>query len=484
MTNEKESFLLNVKLETLKTIRGVNFTAREMEILACIISVRRIKKIASLLSIAPKTAETHVRNIMLKIQCNSRESIVDFIEQSGKLSLIKHHYQHLVHQKTPRESFSEEDFLQSSPSVLGQSETTDNSDSESALKPHVLENSQTMAFFSLTPINNLTRWARSFSEFKNKIRKPFKKHTYSMILGIVFLMTVAALVYWLTPFSNATKTLSSHRPKSAQDFQSGSNKSVPPTPPKYISIVRSPLSPPQDTSLLDREELIQEMTEKLNKQIDIQTIALVGIGGAGKTTLTRQYERSQNASVTWEINAETKYSLSSSFKDLAYALAQTAEQRDELTFIQNIQNQEERDKLILSFVRKTLKENPGWLLIYDNVTTFSDIRSHFPTESALWGAGQVIITTQDLNIKNSLSAENILSIDELTQEKQFTLFVKIFHNCESDQLSQIQKDQILAFLKNIPPFPLDISVAAQLHEQSQPVLRSIFGSHLSTQSGL
>jgi len=385
MTNEKESFLLNVNLETLRTIGGVSFTAREMEIIACIISVRRIKKIASLLSIAPKTAETHVRNIMLKIQCNSRESIVDFIEQSGKLPLIKYHYQHLVHQKMPKESFSEEDSLKPSSFVLDQSETIDNSDSEDVLRSRVLENPQTIASFSLTLINNFTRWVDSFSYLKNKIREPFRKYIYAIALSISLLMMLAALVYWMTSSSNATKTPSSHRPKSSQDFQSGSNKSATPTPPKYISIVRSPLSPPQDTSLLDREELIQEMTEKLNKQIDIQTIALVGIGGAGKTTLTRQYERSQNASVTWEINAETKYSLSSSFKDLAYALAQTSEQRDELTFIQNIQNQEEREKLILSFVRKTLKENPGWLLIYDNVTTFSDIRSHFPVESALWG---------------------------------------------------------------------------------------------------
>src|SRR5262249_37762105 len=51
-----------------------------------------IKTIAAFLSIAPKTVETHIRNIMLKLECSSQECIISFIERSGNLAYVKQHY--------------------------------------------------------------------------------------------------------------------------------------------------------------------------------------------------------------------------------------------------------------------------------------------------------------------------------------------------------------------------------------------------------
>ena len=36
-----------------------------------------------------------------------------------------------------------------------------------------------------------------------------------------------------------------------------------------------------------------------------QTVALVGLGGSGKTTLAHQYANKQKANIVWEINAES-----------------------------------------------------------------------------------------------------------------------------------------------------------------------------------
>src|SRR5262245_29880059 len=80
----------------LKTINGVSFTQREIDIAACICTGRSAKKIASLLSLSPKTIENHIRNIKIKLNCSSQESIIDFIEKSGKFILVKQYYSSLV----------------------------------------------------------------------------------------------------------------------------------------------------------------------------------------------------------------------------------------------------------------------------------------------------------------------------------------------------------------------------------------------------
>lgn len=83
------------KDDSLSLIQGKKFTPREIDIMACLVSGRAIT-IPSFLSISARTLETHIHNIMLKIGCNSRERIIDFIEGSGKLSTIRSHYQTLV----------------------------------------------------------------------------------------------------------------------------------------------------------------------------------------------------------------------------------------------------------------------------------------------------------------------------------------------------------------------------------------------------
>src|SRR3546814_8604361 len=76
----------------LSTISNVHFTAREIDVIACLLSGRKTSKIAFFLSIDPRTIETHIRNIMVKLECNTRERIIDFIETSGKTTLLRKYY--------------------------------------------------------------------------------------------------------------------------------------------------------------------------------------------------------------------------------------------------------------------------------------------------------------------------------------------------------------------------------------------------------
>lgn len=88
-------YKLNIKTLDI-TIQGIKFTSREIDILACLISGRGRKKIASLLYISEKTVETHTRNIMRKLECYSQDHIRDVIEKSQTFSTLKSHYIELL----------------------------------------------------------------------------------------------------------------------------------------------------------------------------------------------------------------------------------------------------------------------------------------------------------------------------------------------------------------------------------------------------
>lgn len=98
--NNEIILLEDLYLKDLRIINNIRFTDRDIDIIACIIGGRSYKKIAALLSISSKTVENYIRNIMLRLGCNSKERIIDFIEKSDKYLKVKLHYSKLLIQAT------------------------------------------------------------------------------------------------------------------------------------------------------------------------------------------------------------------------------------------------------------------------------------------------------------------------------------------------------------------------------------------------
>ena len=227
-------------------------------------------------------------------------------------------------------------------------------------------------------------------------------------------------------------------------------------------LIRSDLMLPIQQTLLHRLYLMQEIQKKMKGKQQIQTVILTGMGGVGKTTSARQFCLFNKVSIIWELNAETEFSLIKSFQDLANELANTKYLKEKLMLIQNIQDFDEKNKQLLLFVKKLLKQNSDWILIYDNIEDFSIAKLYLPKNPHVWGQGKVIITTRNANVKgiDYLSSENIIHIEELTEQECLTLLCKILYKCEPHKDLPIRKEDAVSFFRTIPHFPLDISIVA------------------------
>jgi DNA-binding CsgD family transcriptional regulator len=96
MSDNRFNYLPNGYFNQLETINNISFTAREVDVIACVIHMRGSSKIASILDISPRTAETHIANVKRKIEHSAREGIIDFVERFGKSGIFKKHYQNLL----------------------------------------------------------------------------------------------------------------------------------------------------------------------------------------------------------------------------------------------------------------------------------------------------------------------------------------------------------------------------------------------------
>lgn len=230
---------------------------------------------------------------------------------------------------------------------------------------------------------------------------------------------------------------------------------------QFLSPIRSDLILPNEAILLSRFELIQQLDKKFKKQKDgVQTVAIIGAGGAGKTILAHQYVHQQQANIIWELNAESKRSIIESFENLAYALSSTNKEKEIFSELQKIKNLTEREVRFREFVKGKLRQTTNWFLIYDNVEDFNDIRNHFPQDSKTWGSGRVLLTTRDDNVRNNKYINSTLAIGELDSHQKLSLLMKIM---AQESQAPIEKEQVAAakkFLELIPPFPLDVILAA------------------------
>lgn len=528
--------------ELLQKIGGVKFTPREIDTIACILCGRTPKKISLFLSITPRTVEAYIANIKQKLGCNSRESILDFVEKSIEAPLVRKHYQNLLLQFDFEKRLQEiSKLVQESPACLLIYEC------EGRNKPPFIERIE--KHLKLAGIKNVVMQAiDQNADMENTELFTFDQRAFQSQGPIIFLIrdstppslpqtiqpveyadfskqktyyfSVFDLLKRILPRTNIDNQISKFREqvenshsnavfflREQEDNPIEDKKDTPLNPTHNLkkkkaagiivgllclsiffmwaflfntnkqsseiqAQIRSELFIPTEMTLLQRPSLLAQIKELFGSRNGIQTVALVGLGGSGKTTLARQYAQQQKARLVWEINAENKESFINSFKSLAYALAKTKDQKDALDFIQKIQNHEEVEKQIVLFVANALNELSDWFLIYDNVEEFSDIKNYFPQNSLQWGSGKVLVTTRNSNIKNTgyIKPENAIQVEELNHIEAITLFSKILYNDKYSNLPNTQKEEILELLKYIPQLPLDVSTAAHYIKNSQVTL--------------
>jgi DNA-binding CsgD family transcriptional regulator/predicted negative regulator of RcsB-dependent stress response len=205
---------------------------------------------------------------------------------------------------------------------------------------------------------------------------------------------------------------------------------------------------------LERENITKQIECALAEDHNITIIALVGHGGAGKTTLARRYLRKSNANLKYEINAETENSLKNGLTDFAYTFAINPACRDNLKFINCIKDETKRSKQLLHFIQKRMKEESSWVLVLDNLENLEYLKDFCPKDSKIWGRGKVIITTRNKNIEtvSYMGEIKVIQITELENEEKEKLFSEILEISKNEKIEE--------FLKLIPGYPLDVSSAA------------------------
>lgn len=534
-------FTENIYAEHLAIINGISFTPREIAVIACLLHARGTSRIASFLSIAPRTVVTHIRNIMLKLECNSRENIIDFIEKSHKIPILRTYYETLVIESAFERSLQEISRLRHEENrsyilVCWVSQHLKN-DLLHQLKNHLskarinVEVREQKSDQNLEHIENVDHTlllllekegtqevSKDFSTFDSVDLSEQENYYFAAFEIIKTLLPSVNLESVLTHFkersegmigsasatalqvalekeevNNSKKEFSHERTNIINEirFKELSKQKAWPFRWGFLIImlfgvgfliqrtfltygdnpnshqeksgkeIRSDLIMPTDSVLLQRSELMDQIKDTFKQQkTDMQTVALTGIGGSGKTTAARQYAYKQNASVVWEINAETKTSLNESFKNLAYALAINEEDKRELSRLQEVKNSMEREKKLVEFVKNKLRLCSNWFLIYDNVENFSDIQKYFPLDAKIWGHGRIILTTRDSNMQNNKYINCVLHVGELNESQKLHLFTQIMSQGTQNTFTKEQTSEANRFLKAIPPFPLDVSLAS------------------------
>lgn len=188
-----------------------------------------------------------------------------------------------------------------------------------------------------------------------------------------------------------------------------------------------------DPYFTGRKGLLQEMQHVFASGEGAPPIlVLYGPEGSGKTRLAAEYadRNADDYRVVWWVRSERTAKkltrkpvvLADDYADLARKL--TLPEKDN-------QNQQ----IIIRPVREWLKQNGGWLLIFDDVSTLCDVIDYIPDRNS----GNVLITSRDSD--GNLWADSTCYVDTHTDENAEKHFrIQFLH------VGRLEREESVAFL--------------------------------------
>lgn len=488
------------RYKRLEFLDEIKLTPREIDVLSCILFGRSAKVIASYLSISPRTVEGYWDNLLKKLQCNSRQQIINKLEKSKNLEIFRKHYVFITQQSAFEKNLislknileiirpkikiiyeesctflndlerdflkigidpsMEKSFLKNSELIVFEIEWVEENDfkkTTTKVKITNLENNYFLCFLSLfkniIPAASLQPITNSFSTLHIKERESIsdeflidhQKKSRKQIKRLIPLVFLSLTILVLALYSIIYKK----------------------SPEKYIfSNIENELI--DKNFILDRPDLIKKIHTAVNSQNGIRIAMLIGPSGAGKTTLACHYAHSQKLTFIYKINGKSRTDVITSFREMGYGLCRTKIDLEEFETILKILDSEDRRKKIIDFVRKKLFFTKSWILIYDDLKNFNSIIDYFPRDKNLWGSGTILITSQNANLPNigDFDRINTIYVKDLTSAESLLLFKKIISH--SGYPIVLDTKILDTFLRKIPPFPLDITIIAHYIKNTSP----------------
>lgn len=445
---------MNVPIYEMTWSTELGLTIRELDVLACLTEHQSSKRIAKILNISPRTAETHIFNVMQKLGKNTRTAVIDLIKNSDCSGDLRQHFSRLDEEflcQTYLEAIKKEVALPRQNCCLLSSDPVLKHKIEMALtglnifclnKPKkevktiyvkFQDNYPYTLFLILENIlGEISTINQALNFFKKGTRKeflsPLKSRTVSKTSLLIFclLFLAGSACFYHIKFSSPAQ------------------------------IIRSDFCIPLESQMLQRHFVLDQIRRGFKNKNKIQCVALVGIGGAGKTTLARQYAKQQNCSLVWEINSENRTVLLDAFSHLSYNLSKTAEEKHEIEYLRKNNDDKAYEKKIIQITKQKLKKLKCWFLVFDNVESLEIVKPFLPFDEKTCGTGKILLTTRNNNIADNvyIQKSDAIFIPPLSEKEKEELFLKL------QDTSCQNKNQVLDFLKTLPPFPLDIVLAS------------------------